>query len=116
MGALSRALAAGVVLAIAIAGCGGGDSGSLQVSIADVLQKPDVYVQDRITTSGRVVRLSGGRNAYGLKDDSGNTIALSPSRLAATRAGREASVSGVFVLDLGTRPLIEAVSIRPVDG
>lgn len=100
-------------MVLTIAACGR-NSGSLQVYRRRGA-KARRYVQDRIATSGRVVRL-GGRNAYVVRDPAGKAIRLSPARLAAPRAGAEVTVSGVFVLDLGTRSLIEATSIRRAGG
>lgn len=92
------------------AGCG--SAGPLQVSIADVVQKPDVYVGDRITTAGVARKLGGRRDPYVLVDSVGNKLALSPPRLAAPHIGESVTVTGTFVRDLGGTPLLNATSIQ----
>lgn len=106
LGTIVAALAAGML------SCGG-DPGPLQVSIADVVQRPDVYVLDRITTSGTVVNEKGRRSAYALTDGNGNRLLVTPASLVKDRVGKPVTATGVFVRDLGVTPTLNATAIRP---
>jgi len=98
------------LIAGTLVGCGS-PARSRQVSIAQVVEQPDVYVGYRITISGVVKRLGARNNGYAIGDISGDTIRLrSPSR--PLHEGESITATGTFVLDLGSRPVLEVAAIR----
>ena len=99
------------VLLAALGSCGGG--GPLEVSVGRLVEKPDVYVGDEITTSGVLAASrAGGRPAYTLTDGD-DAVAVEPARKVARLVGQSVRVQATFVIDLGGRPVLRIASIEP---
>ena len=105
-----RATAAIAVLAAGTLGSCGGNP-PLQVPITDLVHKPDVYVLDRITTSGTVVKEGAQSDSYALTDGEGNRLQLHPTSVIEGHAGRVVTVTGTFVRDLGSIPTVRVASV-----
>jgi hypothetical protein len=99
----SLALLALAAAALALPACGAEDAGGLEVGLAKLVAKPDVYQGDAVVASGRVERAKPG---FALRDDSGSAVALRTDRDLAGRVGRSVTVEGVFGRDLSGNPYI----------
>lgn len=108
------AAAGGSLLALALASCGGAD-GPLEVPIANLREKPDVYVGDEISVVGEVAKgPAAGR--YVLRDDDGEVIFVEPPSLVSRKVGEQVTAEGIFVIDLGGRPLLNVEAVDPAEG
>ena len=97
----------GLLTGVVLASCGGA-SGPLEVPIANLREKPNVYVGDEISAEGRIAKARiAGEPSYVLQNDGGEAVLVEPRNLASRAAGREVRVEGVFVIDLGGRPLLK---------
>lgn len=109
----SAVAAASLLTAVVLASCGGA-GGPLEVSVAQLREKPDVYVGDEISSTGRIAKVQiAGQPAYVLEDGQGEAILVEPRSKASRAVGEEVRVGGVFVVDLGGRPLLRVEMIDP---
>lgn len=110
----AAAVACGLLAATALLAACGGAGGPLEVSVGQLREKPDVYVGDEVSVSGSIVRgRVRGEPSFLLIDDQGRTILLEPRGRASAAAGGEVTVEGVFVLDLGGRPVLRIEAAEP---
>lgn len=114
LGRPSSAVAAALLLTTVVLASCGGARGPLEVPVAQLREKPDVYVGDEISSTGRIAKAQiAGEPTYVLEDDRGEAILVEPRSQASRAVGKEVTVEGRFAIDLGGRPLLKIEGIDP---
>lgn len=103
-------------LCLGVIGCGGGDDGPVDVSLAELVEDQRAYDGRTVTTSG-VVRSFDDPVHYWIEDPDVHRVELVPAELIEQHVGTEVEVTGRYTFrdDEGRRIEIDELEVLEGD-
>ena len=112
--AAPAALAAGLVMALILVGCGSDADKPREVTLAVLVANSSAHDQQNVVTSGRVRSFDEPLH-YWIEDIDLNRVEIKPHELIAPHQGKNVEVEGHFSFSRKTGRLLQVESVNPVD-